>query len=385
MPRRISIVTPLLLVAALAPPAQPQAPARSDEIQRAVEKGLFFLELQSMKWWKSRGCATCHEGQMLLVGANVAKAQGVPIDQDKLDFWTERWVMVDALAFNSKRNKLNGLGMDTAPYVFLYRDPARDEAAQRAGKWADVLKDAFQAQQDDGRWHTDLNQPHYVTPRMALALADLEQSRIPFTSEFRREIAQRRARTEAWIKSHEVQRPAKTESLAGWVAYEHRRGHPGRAGQLLDELLSRVRDDGGWGITKDDPSHLLVTAVVLLALTESGLASDDPVVTRTQRYLLDKQSEDGRWRELGRHFHPEAYHSAYDAWTTGFAVAALSQTMPKLPPDTRPLFTPDPQHVSDAERLMKAAAEGYQGRTDRTGDPTQDEKPQPKTPATKEP
>src|SRR5262245_49617770 len=112
------------LLLALAGPPTAAGPA---DVQFAVEKGLFFLEHQSMRWWKSKKCATCHEGQMLLVGANAAKARGVPVDQDKLDFWTERWVLVDALAFNDKRKKLNGLGLDTAPYVYLYRDLARDE------------------------------------------------------------------------------------------------------------------------------------------------------------------------------------------------------------------------------------------------------------------
>jgi hypothetical protein len=384
MPRRISIVIVLLHVAGPSAWAQPRGPARAEETQRAVEKGLFFLERQSMKWWKNRGCATCHEGQMLLVGANVAKARGIAVDQAKLDFWTDRWVLVDALAFNHKRKKLNGLGMDTAPYVFLYRDRARDDAAERAGMWAEVLKDAFESQQADGRWHTDLKQAHHVTPRMALALADLEQSKIPLAPTLRREITERLRRTEEWIKSHDVQRPPKTESLAGWVAYEHRRGDPGRAKQLLDELLGRRRGDGGWGITKGDPSHLLVTAVVLLTLTECGLPDDDPIVIHTQRYLLDKQSDDGRWRELGRQFNPGAYHSAYDAWTTGFAVAALSQTLPKLSPGTERLFTPDPELVAEVERLAKTAAEGYKGRTDRPGDPTRDEKPQPKAPMKKE-
>lgn len=384
MLRRMSIAAGLVLLVSPACRAQP-ASAKPEDVQRAVEKGLAFLEHQSVKWWKSRGCATCHEGQMLLVGANAAKSRGVLVDQDKLDFWTDRWVLVDALATNEKRKKLNGLGMDTAPYVFLYRDPARDESAERAEKWVAVLKDAFMVQQDDGRWYSDPNEPHYITPRMALALADLESSRIPFPPEFKREIAERRTKTEGWIRSREVQQPAKTESLAGWVSYEHQRGDPGRARQLLDELLSRRREDGGWGITKDDPSHLLVTAVVLLSLKESGLPDDHPVVVSTKRYLLDKQAEDGRWHELGRHFHPEAYHSAYDAWTTGFAVAALSQTMPKLPPGTKRLYTPAPAIIADIERLTKAAAEGYKGRSDRTGDPNEDEKPQPKIPTEEEP
>src|SRR5688572_11234938 len=100
---RISIITAVLFMASPPSRAQPEGPARPAEVQRAVEKGLFFLEHQSVKWWKTRGCATCHEGQMLLVGANAAKARGVPVDQYQLDLWTERWVIVDALAFNPKR------------------------------------------------------------------------------------------------------------------------------------------------------------------------------------------------------------------------------------------------------------------------------------------
>ncbi len=81
---------------------------------------------------------------------------------------------------------------------------------------------------------------------MALALVDLEKSEIPFSSELRREITERRKQTEEWIKAREPQLPEKTESLAGWVVYEHQRGDPERATKLLDELLSRRRDDGGW-------------------------------------------------------------------------------------------------------------------------------------------
>ena len=120
---------------------------------------------------------------------------------------------------------------------------------------------------------------------------------------------------------------------------------------------------------------------MLLALKTSGLPNDNPVVADTQRYLLGKQSEDGRWHELGRHFHPEAYHSAYDAWTTGYAVAALSLTMPKLPPGAKRLFTPDPKLVADAEQLTKSAADGYVGQRDRTADPTQPKAPQAPTKA----
>lgn len=374
---KVQAATLLLFLTSQLANAQPGSapiPAKTSDVQMAVEKGLFFVEQQSMRWWKTEKCATCHEGQILLFAANVAKSQGVPVDQEKLDFWTDRWVLVDALV-DYKDGRLNGLGIPTAPFVLLHRDLDRDSSETRAKKWAEILRIAFQSQGTDGSW-TPKAAIVDITPRMALALADIEKSKMPLSPELRREITERRILTEKWIRTHDPQEPEKTESLAGWVVYEHQRGDPARAKKLLDELLGRRRDDGSWGIKKGDPSHLLITAVVLLALKTSGFPNDNPVVADTQRFLLGKQSEDGSWRELGRHFHPDQYHTAYDAWTTGYAVAALSLTMPKLDPNAKRLFTPDPKLVAEVEQLTQAAAENYEGQPDRSGDPTQPKQPE---------
>jgi hypothetical protein len=343
-------------------------PADPQVVQLAVEKGLFFVEQQSMRWWKSDRCATCHEGGILLVAANVAKAQGVPVDQEKLDFWTDRWVLVDGINRKNKKGEIVGLGMWTAPLMYLHRDAAREESKTRAEMWTTVIRGSAMLQEKDGHWPgSDVD----VTPRMALALASLEQSKIPFPADFRVELAERRVRAEGWIKSHDPKRPEKTESLAAWIAYELERGEPGRAKQLLDELQSRRNADGGWGMQRGDPSHTLVTAVVLFALMTGGVPNDDPLVISLQRYLLDRQNEDGRWRELGRHFHKDQYYPTYDAWTSGYAVAALSLTLPKLPAGTKRLFVPDPALVAELDQIAKSAAEGYVGESDRSGDPTQ--------------
>lgn len=349
-------------------PPDPPPPADAQTVQLAVEKGLFFVEYQSMHWWKEEKCCTCHEGGILLVAANVAKSRGVPVDQEKLDFWTDRWVLVDGTTRKSKDGKLVGLGMWTAPLLYLHRDSGRDESKARAELWTSVIRGSCASQVEDGQWSPggDVD----ITPRMALALASLEASRIPFPADFRSEIAERRIRTESWIKVHEPQRPEKTESLAAWIDYELQRGEPARAEQLLEELRSRRNEDGGWGIRKGDPSHVLVTAVVLLALKSGGLPNEAPLVATVQRYLLDRQQEDGRWQDLGRHFGKDKNTPSNDAWTSGYAVAALSLTLPRLPPNTKRLFTPDPATVAEVERLSKAAAEGYAGEPDRSGDPT---------------
>src|SRR5688572_23819977 len=86
----IAQIATVLLLSAVSFAEEPKAPilqalpADPQAVQLAVEKGLFFVEQQSMRWWKSDKCATCHEGGILLVAANVAKSQGVSVDQEKL-------------------------------------------------------------------------------------------------------------------------------------------------------------------------------------------------------------------------------------------------------------------------------------------------------------
>ncbi len=367
----VAVLMLLQIDIATAQPVGEPSLANPADVQLAVEKGLFFVEHQSMRWWKGHKCSTCHEGQILLVAANVAKSQGVLVDQKNLDFWTDRWVLTDALS-KKKDGYLNGLGIPTAPFVLLHRDIDRDMSVERSKKWADLLRLALTWQSDDGSW-TPKAAIVDITPRMALALADIETSKMDLPKDLRHQISDSRKRTEEWIRSNELQVPEKTEGLAGWITWEYQRGEPARAKKLLDELRGRRRKDGGWGMKKDDPSHLLVTAVVLLALKTSGLPNDNPLVADTQRYLLSKQSADGRWRELGRHFHPESYDDSYDAWTTGYAVAALSLTLPKLPPGKKRLFVPDPELVKEVRQLTEAAAKNYTGEPDRSGDPTQTE------------
>ena len=50
--------------------------------------------------------------------------------------------------------------------------------------------------------------------------------------------------------------------------------------------------------------------------------------------------------------------------------------MPKLDPNAKRLFTPDPKLVAEVEQLTQAAAENYEGQPDRSGDPTQPKQPE---------
>lgn len=341
---------------------EPPKGAGVDEVRMAVEKGLFFVEQSSMRWWKSKKCSSCHEGPALLFAHNIAKRQGFPVDQTKLDFWTDKWVLVDGLVHDRKDGRKDGGGMLGAPLTLLFRDLDTDQRPDRAetfGKLFQIVGKDWQL--DDGRW--DIKVGLDYIPWITLAMESFEESDMPLNDEVRADVRSRLQRTRNWIKAQKPDAPESTEDLATWVIYEHQTGNQARSQALLDELLDRQREDGTWGITAEDDGHLLVTGAALFSLTSIGLTTNHTAVRKTQRLLLDKQTENGSWHEGGRIFDDgsENEDPTYQAWATAVITAALAQSVPKLPADTGRLFQPDPKLVAASDKLAAQAAKGYRG------------------------
>ncbi|MBM80391.1 MAG: hypothetical protein CMJ78_07330 [Planctomycetaceae bacterium] len=248
------------------------------------------------------------------------------------------------------------------PFTLLFRDLDGDQDAKRAESFGKLMQIAGKDwQHDDGSW--DIKVKMDYTPWLALALESYEASDMPLSDDVRKEIPDRRMRTEQLIKTTERPIPRITEDLAAWLVYEHRRKNTTQVDKLLTELWARRRDDGLWGITKKSESgHQLITATVLFALTSVGLDTSHHVVRETQLLLLDKQQKDGRWIEGGRIFDDgsEPENIVFQMWTTAIACAALSQTI-ELPKGSNRLFTPDPKIAQEVDAITQAAAKGYVG------------------------
>lgn len=344
----------------------PGTPAEPSEVQRAVERGLFYVERQSMVWWNDHKCFACHEGSMLLFSHNVAKRQGVPIDQEKLDFWTDRWWFTGAQSKVREKNKKDVGGALSIAFNLLYRDLDRERSPGDIPAIEEILSTMLEGQLPGGNWTND---PRLrLDPWIILALASAEKSKLAIDPALRRDVTTTRQRSEEWFVNNRPALPEKNEELAAWVVYDHERGEQAQEKLVLDELLSRQRPDGGWGMTKDSENHLLVTGAALFALKSVGLSNEHRAVAQAQRFLLDRQQADGRWREKGRFFHLDKYYDSTDAWTSGIVAAALSLTL-NLPPGAPRQFTPDATLLEQVARLTATAAEDYTGEY-LEGDPT---------------
>jgi hypothetical protein len=213
--------------------APKSAGADAAEVQLAVEKGLFFVERTAMKWWKTKKCASCHEGPMLLFSQNVAKRQGSPFDQKKLDFWTDRWVITDGLVHNRKSDlRKDAGGMVGAPFTMLFRDLDSDQKQPRAEKFGKLMQIAGKDwHHEDGSW--DIKVKLDYMPWITMALESYENSDMPLSDKVRSEFKDRRKRTEKWIDSKERPFPEITEDLATWLVYETHRKNKKRSEKLL--------------------------------------------------------------------------------------------------------------------------------------------------------
>ena len=105
----------------------------------------------------------------------------------------------------------------------------------------------------------------------------------------------------------------------------------------VEWLLARQRDDGGWGednFTYFEPamagtgarSTAFQTAWALLGLIEAG-EGDNKAVRRAVRFLLDRQTPDGMWRdpEFTAPGFPRVFYLKYHGYTRYFPLWALAR------------------------------------------------------------
>jgi squalene cyclase len=94
---------------------------------------------------------------------------------------------------------------------------------------------------------------------------------------------------------------------------------------LVQELLSRQRDDGGWSQTKKLKSDALGTGQALVALSSAVISATHPVVERARRFLLRSQCADGTWFVASRAYQAPEFSSYMGA---AWATLALLRTLP---------------------------------------------------------
>ncbi|MCC9604279.1 terpene cyclase/mutase family protein [Blastopirellula sp. JC732] len=321
-----------LLVAAPSADSPSEAPAES--VRDAVTRSVPFLEREGQAWIDNRKCASCHQVPFMVWSLNEAHRAGAEVDLKKLNetiAWSTDWQNWSASKNRdeTKQEQAKSGNIDTMYQLLLGRNYAANEADDSPAEWVETFETALATrQQEDGSWtacgqlplqNRPERETNEVSTMWTLLALHPRSGELPNWNE----------KLDAAKKYLQEAQPGQSsEWWALRMMFEQRFGSLETATELKQELLSKQREDGGWGWLVEKPSDALGTGIVLFALSHDRQEADAAVESARQ-FLLDTQKEDGSWivpSTLKRANGKVKDTSTY--WGTAWAVIGLARTQP---------------------------------------------------------
>jgi squalene-hopene/tetraprenyl-beta-curcumene cyclase len=285
----------------------PNAAPAPEQVRKAVERGLAFLEKDAVKWRQEFKCASCHHGTMTVWALSEARSHGYAVTAETLaDVAT--WAKERIKDIDKPRDTRPGWNMVSTPALYLAvmaRAVPKQEAVS-ADELRRITGHLVRHQETDGSWAWSLapakNRPppvfesdEVVTLLAYLALG----SSIPTDAGEVSAARDSRGKAVAWLGKTEPSGSTQATALrllrdvwAGKAEKEVKAG--------IEGLLSRQHEDGGWGQDGDLPSDAYATGQALYFLSLAGVKASRPEIRRGVSFLVAGQREDGSWPMTSR-------------------------------------------------------------------------------------
>jgi hypothetical protein len=314
-------------------PVAPPHPSR--DVREAVEKSVALLQKNNPTFLREGGCISCHAQNVASVAVAAARTKGIRVDEPAAAEVARGTRLQYAAAAGAMLERLD------PPAVEILTQSLFGLSAERVepDRLTDAVAHNIAAQQHtDGSW----GQPGILRPptsdsrcsTTAMAIRALRDYAPPAR---KAEMDERIARAARWLMKTE---PSTTEDAvmrllgAKWAGVGE-----AEIGKLGKRVLELQRKDGGWAQTPYLKSDAYGTATALYALSESpAVGGADAAYRKGVAYLLSTQAEDGSWFVASRapkfqpYFDggfPYGHDGWISQWATGYAVAALSYSIPE--------------------------------------------------------
>jgi len=294
--------------------------------RQAAEKSLALVERMAGTFFVQGGCVSCHAQNLAGMAIGVARANGIPVDEqtaaEQLKTVKLQWASADQILIQG----MNVPGaMDTVMYSVLQL--ATEGAPPDRGIDAMIHNLAWQ-QRKEGNWHNaGIARPPMEDADFSRTAICIRAFAVYAPPGRKAEFNDRIARAAAWLKAAQ---PRSTEDrnmqLLGllWAGTDRR-----SLEERVKQLAALQRQDGGWAQTPALGSDAYATATTLYALHEAGVAPSDARYRKGVEYLLRTQLADGSWHVASRspkfqpyfqsgfpHDHDQWISAAATAWST---------------------------------------------------------------------
>jgi len=297
----------LLTAGAKARADESTKPPTPEQVRKAAERGLSFLEADAAKWRKDRGCATCHHGTMTVWALAEAKSRGYAVDKD-LFADTVKWTSERLKDIDKPRDTRPGWSMVSTPAVYLavMALAIPDQTALAADDLKRIAGHLLRHQEADGSWAwssapaKNRPPPVFESDEVVTLLAYTALGpHVPADAKEKSDARDGRENAAAWLGKAKPTETTQARALrlfrdvrAGKTEKELR--------PQIDALLERQNKDGGWGQDKDLPSDAFATGQALYFLALAGVKADRSEVRRGVSFLVSTQKEDGSWPMASR-------------------------------------------------------------------------------------
>jgi hypothetical protein len=297
---------------AVADEPAPVPPARPQQVRRAVERAIGYLQAESAAWLRTRKCAACHHVPMPLWALGEAGRQGYAIDKRFLadtiesllgtrDKLVASRIFPDPAVPPDPRPQGRGLNMGLPFLAVAARSLPKLEAGQEPSLNL-IAEEIVKKQLPDGSWEffaTLRRPPINESPAIDAAwiIMALEGKTGPDAPESRR-VALARAIT--WLDAAKPPDLHQEKVLRLLLAI--RSGKPRDTMRpTIDELLTLQRSDGGWSQTVPElKSDAFATGQTLYVLSLAGYTPDRAEIKRGINFLVATQAPDGSWPMISR-------------------------------------------------------------------------------------
>lgn len=326
------------------------SPPSDADVRTAVARSLPYLEQGGIAWMNERGCVSCHRVSFLIWSHNDARAQGIPVDDGKVEEWTN-WALVSMLA-----GEEDGGGIDTMCQMLLGRDRASRwrRKPPRHFKTVDPYETLYSylldRQEDDGSWPPEgqlATPPELTTSWVLLAFAsreekagdpgvgldpddDLASPLIEQLESIESRLPESRRRALHYLETvapYESNQALMLRAVREWMFGDREGDAP------IQELVARQAPDGGWSNRRDrTEGDAFATGQALYGLSLLGAPRDHPAILRAREFLVHTQRDDGSW-----HVRPEwvregregdSLTEVYSYWGSAWAAIGLLRTLP---------------------------------------------------------
>jgi len=308
-------------------------PKPAASIRAAVERSIPLLQRTDAIFTQKASCISCHHNTLTAMTVKTAQKKGFLVDEqvgrtqvNKIASFLELW----------RERVLQGVGMPGEPNTISYMMVGLAAANYPSDPATDAMARFLQSRQlPDGRWKSSEHRPP-IEPAgeicaTAIALRSI-QVYAPKVQRAKYEASLKHATD--WLMTAQPQtndeRAFRLLGL-GWAGVK---SNDEVIKKAVRGLLQEQRADGGWAQLPTLTSDAYSTGQALVALRQAGaIALTDPAYKRGVEFLMKTQLEDGSWYVKSRSIPVQPYFESGfpygpDQWistaATNWAAMALA-------------------------------------------------------------